>query len=146
VASACHIRRGIFDEIGDPETYFFRSDAEGNITNWTELSGSQAGTLDIPACVAQAGYTLIGWREDAADDYVATIERVLEDVVPAEWGTEVLEMLAALRRRVTEAEATGYRRGVIAAREVWRQKEQALRELQSVDRDLRVLLPGRGDR
>jgi len=146
VASACHIRRGIFDEIGDPETYFFRSDAEGNVTSWAELSGSRAGTLDIPACVAKAGYTLIGWREDAADDYTATIGRVLEDVVPAEWGTEVLEMLAALRRRVTEAEATGYRRGVIAAREVWRQKEQALRELQSVDRDLRVLLPGRGDR
>jgi hypothetical protein len=138
VASACYIRSGIFDEIGKPEVGFFRSDAEGNIKSWTQLPGSQAGTIDIPACVAQAGYTLIGWREDAADDYVAAIEHV----VPAEWG----EMLAALRKRVAEAEATGYRRGVIAAREVWLQKEQALRELQSVDHAFRGLLPGGGGR
>jgi hypothetical protein len=151
VASACYIRRGIFDEIGDPETYFFRSDAEGNVTSWAELSGSQVGTLDIPACLSKAGYTLIGWREDAADDYVAAVERICVERIckstyRPEQGDEVLKMLAALRTRVSEAEATGYRRGILAAREVWRQKEQALRELQSVDHNLRGLLPGGGDR
>jgi hypothetical protein len=146
VASA--IRDTLHDslDVGDAEVVFFNSDEQGTLRQPLRRVAEYYDTLDIPACVAHAGYTLIGWREDAADDYVASIERVLTDVVPAEWGAEVLEMLAALRKRVTEAEATGYRRGVIAAREVWLQKEQAIRELQSVDRAFRGLLPGGGDR
>jgi hypothetical protein len=35
---------------------------------------------------------------------------------------------------------------VVLGLPVWRQKEQALREMQSVDCDLRRLLPGGGDR
>ncbi len=35
----------------EPETYLFAANAQGDITGWTELPGSQRGTLDIESVV-----------------------------------------------------------------------------------------------
>lgn len=42
--------------LSGPETYIFPSDASGDITDWTELEGSQRGTLD-GAVLAGLGYS-----------------------------------------------------------------------------------------
>jgi hypothetical protein len=41
-----------------PETYIFEADAQGNITNWTELDGSFRGGLDHQAALTNAGHQL----------------------------------------------------------------------------------------
>lgn len=53
-------------DMGEAEVLFFRSDEEGNILSYEALPESQYGTFDIPACVAEAGYDLVGWCEDNA--------------------------------------------------------------------------------
>lgn len=42
-----------------PETYIFQSNQTGEITNWSELSGSHRGRLDHAAALKQAGYTIV---------------------------------------------------------------------------------------
>lgn len=39
-----------------PETYIFASDAEGNVTDWCEQSGSYRGGLDHAEALRGAGY------------------------------------------------------------------------------------------
>jgi len=39
-----------------PETYVFKSDAEGEVLNWGELGGSFQGDLDHERALAEAGY------------------------------------------------------------------------------------------
>lgn len=41
-----------------PETYLFGATPEGDIVNWSELSGSQRGTLDHEQVIRDAGYTI----------------------------------------------------------------------------------------
>lgn len=143
VASAANISAGPFaSSPEEPETYFFRSDPEGNISSSMELTGSQAGTLDIQKCVADAGYILVGWREDIADDHVATIEEALP-WTPTVLETAARDALLALRERVREAELQGYRRGVLAARKVWKRRAKAMIEMQNADGEMVALLPER---
>lgn len=135
VASAAVISAGPFATSPEyPETYFFKADLEGNILSYTELPGSQAGTLDIERCIADAGYSLVGWREDIADDYTTIIEEALP------WTEAPRAALLALRERVREAELQGYRRGIRAAQEVWGRRASAMSELQSTDREMVALL------
>lgn len=42
-----------------PETYIFPADAEGEITDWGELSGSYKGSLDHAQALANAGYEVV---------------------------------------------------------------------------------------
>ena len=44
--------------LGDPETYIFGADANGNILSWRELPGSFKGAIDHNQALAQAGYAL----------------------------------------------------------------------------------------
>lgn len=44
--------------MGEPETYIFPSDADGNVTSWGELDGSFKGALDHQAALRGAGYDL----------------------------------------------------------------------------------------
>jgi hypothetical protein len=144
VASAANISAGPFSSSPeDPETYFFRADEEGNILSYTKLKGSQKDTLDIAKCIADAGYALVGWREDIADDCVAFIESALRRYPKDIVAHAALLSLLALRERVREAELQGYRRGVLAAREVWRRRDTALIVLQNTDREIVALLPER---
>lgn len=39
-----------------PETYIFAADADGRVTNWSELDGSFIGALDHVAALRRAGY------------------------------------------------------------------------------------------
>jgi hypothetical protein len=51
-----------------PETYIFLADEKGEITDWTECSGSFRGDLDHERALALAGYTITAAaaRESAA--------------------------------------------------------------------------------
>ncbi len=51
VASATHV-------LGVPETYLFPSDKHGAIQSYSELDGSQRGTLDHDEIFAGLGYTV----------------------------------------------------------------------------------------
>ena len=42
----------------EPETYIFEANAQGNITNGTELDGSFRGALDHQAALTNAGHQL----------------------------------------------------------------------------------------
>lgn len=42
--------------LGKPETYLFGSNVGGDVVDWTELPGSQKGTLSIEEVLADAGY------------------------------------------------------------------------------------------
>jgi hypothetical protein len=50
VVSAC-----IVPEIG-PETYIFEGTEDGQIKNWSEMAGSERGTLDHAEVLRGAGY------------------------------------------------------------------------------------------
>lgn len=39
-----------------PETYIFAASEDGTVINWTELEGSQKGTLDHATALRDAGY------------------------------------------------------------------------------------------
>lgn len=41
---------------GEPETYVFAADAEGNVSGWTELDGSFRGGYDHERALRNAGY------------------------------------------------------------------------------------------
>lgn len=41
-----------------PETYIFASDAEGEITNWGEMTGSFRGELDHEHAIENAGWEI----------------------------------------------------------------------------------------
>lgn len=41
-----------------PETYLFGADADGNITDWSELEGSYRGGLDCEQAIRNAGYEI----------------------------------------------------------------------------------------
>lgn len=143
VASAENIPAGPFSSSPEyPEVVFFRSDEEGNLRTPLSRAAEYADTLDIPACIAHAGYAIVGWREDIADDCVAVIEEALP-WTPTILETAAREALLALRERVREAEAAGYRRGVLAARKVWKRRDAALIALQTTDREVVSLLPER---
>ena len=43
-----------------PEVYLFPSDENGHVLDWSELRGSQRGTLDIEAVMRDAGFTITG--------------------------------------------------------------------------------------
>jgi hypothetical protein len=42
-----------------PETYIFRANANGDITDWSELEGSFRGGLDHAQALADAGYDMM---------------------------------------------------------------------------------------
>ncbi len=42
-----------------PETYIFEADAEGEVTNWSELEGSFKGDLDHVQALWEAGYRVV---------------------------------------------------------------------------------------
>jgi len=46
-----------------PETYIFGSDANGEITNWSELDGSFKGALDHEQALRNAGYEIVKGAE-----------------------------------------------------------------------------------
>lgn len=46
------MRRGSSDR----ETYLFGADADGTIVSWSELEGSQKGTIDIVKVLTDAGF------------------------------------------------------------------------------------------
>lgn len=58
VVSAVTLPGGFFGERGGGETYIFPGDEAGIITDFGELSGSQKGTLDHEAVLADLGYTI----------------------------------------------------------------------------------------
>ena len=41
-----------------PETYLFKADENGKVTDWGELEGSRRGTLDIDSVMIEAGYEI----------------------------------------------------------------------------------------
>lgn len=41
-----------------PETYIFPADKDGNVVNWSELSGSVRGDFSHEETLARAGYTV----------------------------------------------------------------------------------------
>ena len=43
-----------------PETYIFAADAEGKVTNFSELDGSFIGSMDHVAALRGAGYEAFG--------------------------------------------------------------------------------------
>jgi hypothetical protein len=43
----------------DPETYIFPADKRGDILDWSELRGSQHGTLNHADALKSAGYDVI---------------------------------------------------------------------------------------
>jgi len=45
--------------MGTPETYLFGADADGKITDWSELDGSLRGVLDHGVALAGAGYEVV---------------------------------------------------------------------------------------
>ena len=45
-------------DTGQPETYIFKADPEGEITDWVELEGSFRGALDHSRALEGAGYTI----------------------------------------------------------------------------------------
>ncbi len=52
VVSATHV-------FGEPETYIFGADSDGTIVLWSELEGSQKGTLQHHAALTDAGYEVV---------------------------------------------------------------------------------------
>ncbi len=44
--------------VGVAETYIFPCDAEGNVTSWDELPGSQKGTMCHATVLGNAGYEI----------------------------------------------------------------------------------------
>lgn len=42
-----------------PETYIFRADADGHVTDWMELRGSAKGTLDHATVLASVDYAVV---------------------------------------------------------------------------------------
>lgn len=44
--------------LGDPETYVFPADAEGEIVWWGEIGGSFRGGLDHSRALAESGYAI----------------------------------------------------------------------------------------
>lgn len=44
--------------LGEPETYIFPADADGNVTSWGELHGSVRGTLSHGEALSGAGYEI----------------------------------------------------------------------------------------
>lgn len=51
VVSAVHV-------MGQPETYIFPCDADGKVTSWGEMPGSQKGTLEHVEALRDAGYEI----------------------------------------------------------------------------------------
>lgn len=45
-------------DTGRPETFIFKADGEGNITDWLELEGSFRGAVDHARALEGAGYTI----------------------------------------------------------------------------------------
>lgn len=41
------------------ETYLFGADADGKVVEWTELPGSQKGTMSHADALVDAGYTVV---------------------------------------------------------------------------------------
>jgi hypothetical protein len=49
--------RTTFDT-GGPETFMFQANSEGEITNWSDLPGSQQGWHDDSVILAESGYVI----------------------------------------------------------------------------------------
>ena len=45
-------------DTGRPETYIFKANPEGEITDWSELEGSFRGDVDHAGALEGAGYTI----------------------------------------------------------------------------------------
>ena len=46
-------------DTGQPETYIFPSDKDGNVTDWGEMEGSYRGGTDHDKAITDAGWSLI---------------------------------------------------------------------------------------
>lgn len=53
---------GVYAMFSGPETYIFGSDAEGEVTNWGELTGSFRGSIDHETALRNAGYSTIEYH------------------------------------------------------------------------------------
>jgi hypothetical protein len=54
-----HVVVSAVSVMGEPETYIFPCDADGNITSWGELPGSFKGGLDHAEALRGAGYEVV---------------------------------------------------------------------------------------
>jgi hypothetical protein len=45
--------------LGEPETYIFPANEAGEVVSWTEMPGSQKGTLSHDQVLVSLGYTVV---------------------------------------------------------------------------------------
>ena len=59
VSSYQHVVVSAVTVYGEPETYIFPANSEGEITGWGELPGSKKGTLSHEKVIMDLGYEIV---------------------------------------------------------------------------------------